>query len=431
MDRNVIKQVIVDQKEILLREPYIRREQGLESGINYCFVGIRRAGKSFILYQMIHDFLERGGAENQFTYINFEDERLLEMKTSDLNTVVEIAHEFSGPGFKPLLFLDEIQNIEGWDKFSRRMADMKYRISITGSNSKMLSSEMASTLGGRFMIREIYPYSFREFISAKGSIQINQIQTTEWKATVISLFKEFLSFGGFPELPGINDKRAYLSNLFKTVFLGDIIVRNAVSNPFALRLMIKKMAESIMAPLSFSRLSNIISSSGVPVGKSTVIKYVDYAKDSFLIFGISNYAAKLSDKETVPKYYFTDQGLDALFISDPSSRQLENTVAVELMRRYGKDNVFFFQDSNVEVDFFIPDEGLAIQVCMALNMDDGTLKRETNALVKLKSFIHDIDCLILTADEESNLTVKDVDIRILPVWKWLLHIGKNSRIITP
>ena len=165
MDRNVIKQVIVDQKEILLREPYIRREQGLESGINYCFVGIRRAGKSFILYQMIHDFIERGGAENQFTYINFEDERLLEMKTSDLNTVVEIAHEFSGPGFKPLLFLDEIQNIEGWDKFSRRMADMKYRISITGSNSKMLSNDVSTEFRGRGDIVRLHPLSFSEYFS--------------------------------------------------------------------------------------------------------------------------------------------------------------------------------------------------------------------------------------------------------------------------
>lgn len=420
MNRDTIKQVIIEQKEILLREPYVKRELTFEPGMNYCFVGIRRAGKSFVLYQMIHAFIENGGQKNQFTYINFEDERLMEMKTSDLNTVVEIAHEFSGPDFKPLLFLDEMQNIDGWDKFSRRLADMKYRICITGSNSKMLSSEMASTLGGRFMIRDVYPFSFREFLDAKGIETAKQTHTTEWKAAVISYFNEFLSFGGFPELQRIIDKRSYLSNLFKTVFLGDIITRNAVSNPFALRLMIKKMAESVMAPLSFSRLSNIIASSGVSVGKSTVINYMDYAKDSFLIFSISNYASKLSEKETVPKYYFMDQGLESLFLSDASSRQFENTVAIELVRRYGKDNVFFYQDSNAEVDFLIPEVGLAIQVCKTLNKDDGTLKRETNALAQLKSFLPAIDCFILTANEEDYLTVKDTDIRIFPLWKWLL-----------
>ena len=136
MDRNTLREVILEQKEIILNEPYIRRECELEPNINYCFVGMRRSGKSFLMYHQIHEFLNSGGEENHFTYVNFEDERLLEMTTEDLNLILEIAHELAGPGIKPLLFLDEIHNVAGWDHFARRLADMKYRVSITGSNSK-------------------------------------------------------------------------------------------------------------------------------------------------------------------------------------------------------------------------------------------------------------------------------------------------------
>ena len=152
MNRDTLKQIMIDQKEIYLNNPMIPRHYSLEDNVNYCFVGIRRTGKSYMMYQQIKRLEANGVPLSQIVYVNFEDERLLEMTADDLNTILEIGLEISGTDTKPYLFLDEIQNINGWEKFVRRIADMKYRINITGSNSKMLSSEIASTLGGRFMI---------------------------------------------------------------------------------------------------------------------------------------------------------------------------------------------------------------------------------------------------------------------------------------
>ena len=157
MNRDTLKQIMIDQKEIYLNNPMIPRHYSLEDNVNYCFVGIRRTGKSYMMYQQIKRLEANGVPLSQIVYVNFEDERLLEMTADDLNTILEIGLEISGTDTKPYLFLDEIQNINGWEKFVRRIADMKYRINITGSNSKMLSSEIASTLGGRFVILNVYP----------------------------------------------------------------------------------------------------------------------------------------------------------------------------------------------------------------------------------------------------------------------------------
>ncbi len=162
MNRDFLKQVIVDQKDIYLNNPVTKRAYNLEKDINYCFVGIRRTGKSYMMYQQIKDLIDSGVSINEILYVNFEDERLLEVTSEDLNTILEIGIETAGENNRPYVFLDEIQNVNGWEKFVRRLADMKYRVNITGSNSKMLSREIASTLGGRFMIMQIFPYSFSE-----------------------------------------------------------------------------------------------------------------------------------------------------------------------------------------------------------------------------------------------------------------------------
>lgn len=163
MNRDTLKQIMIDQKESYLNNPLIPRKYFLEENVNYCFVGIRRTGKSYMMYQKIQSLIEKGVPVSQIVYVNFEDERLLEITSDDLNIILEIGIELSGTANRPYLFFDEIQNIDGWEKFVRRMADMKYRIDITGSNSKMLSNEIASTLGGRFVILNVYPYSFSEY----------------------------------------------------------------------------------------------------------------------------------------------------------------------------------------------------------------------------------------------------------------------------
>lgn len=357
---------------------------------------------------------------SQIVYVNFEDERLLEMTADDLNTILEIGLEISGTDVKPYLFLDEIQNINGWEKFVRRIADMKYRINITGSNSKMLSSEIASTLGGRFVIMNVYPYSFSEYLSA-NHMEKNYLDviSTKDRADVLSKYNEYVTYGAFPELVEIRNKRAFLNSIYQIVYLGDIITRNKLTNDFAVRLILKKIAESVTKPLSFSRLTNILKSAGISIGKQTVINYVGYMTVSYLLFTLQNYAAKLVEKETSPKYYFMDTGLLGLVLLDYKSAQLENLVAIELIRRYGTENVYFFEN-NVEIDFYVPSEKLAIQVSMQVldNMD--IRERETRAFVKLNHFIPDSKCILITNSEEATLNCEGINIDVVPIWKWLL-----------
>ena len=420
MNRDTLKQIMVDQKDIYLNNPLITRHYPLEEHVNYCFVGIRRTGKSYMMYQQIKRLLEKGVPLSQIVYVNFEDERLLEMTSKDLNTILEIGLELSGTENRPFLFLDEIQNINGWEKFVRRIADMKYKINITGSNSQMLSSEIASTLGGRFVIMHVYPYSFSEYLIANGKEKnyLDTISTSD-RADVLASYNEYVTYGAFPELVDIKNKRVFLSSIYQTVYLGDIIARNKVTNDFAIKLVLKKIAESITKPLSFSRLANIVKSAGTSLGKQTVINYVSYMTDSYLIFALTNYAAKLVKKETSPKYYFMDTGLLGLMLLDCKSAQLENLVAIELIRRYGTENVFYFEN-NVEIDFYVPSEKLAIQVSMQILDNIDTLERETRAFVKLRNFIPDSRCIIITNSEEASLACDGIPISVIPAWKWLL-----------
>lgn len=420
MNRDTLKQILIDQKETYLNNTIITRQYLLEENVNYCFVGIRRTGKSYLMYQQIKQLESKGVPLSQIVYVNFEDERLLETKVTDLNTILEIGLEMSGSANKPYLFLGEIQNINGWEKFVRRIADMKYRINITGSNSKMLSSEIASTLGGRFIIMNVYPYSFTEYLTANHREKnYLDVISTQDRADVLSLYNEYVTFGAFPELVDIKNKRAFLSSIYQTIYLGDIITRNKISNDFAIKLILKKIAESVTKPLSFSRLTNILKSTGMAIGKQTVINYVGYMTDSYLLFTLQNYAAKLVDKETSPKYYFMDTGLLGLMLLDSKSAQLENLVAIELIRRYGVENVFFFEN-NVEIDFYIPSESLAIQVSLQVLDDIDTKERETRAFAKLNNFIPGSKCILITNSEETNLEYDGIDIEVIPIWKWLL-----------
>lgn len=425
MNRDILKQIIIDQKEMYLDNPMISRNYDLEENVNYCFVGIRRTGKSYMMYQQIHNLMNDGISSLQIVYVNFEDERLLEIGVDDLNTILEIGIEFSGSKGKPYLFLDEIQNVDGWEKFVRRVADMKYRINITGSNSKMLSKEIASTLGGRFMIVNVFPYSFKEYLSANHieNIMLDQIGTKK-RADIVSQYEQYVTYGAFPELVDIKNKRPFLNNIYQTVYLQDIITRNKITNDFAVRLILKKIAESVTKVLSFNRLTNIVKSAGISIGKQTVINYVGHMLDSYLIFSLQNYAAKLVEKETSPKYYFMDTGLLGLMLLDCKTAQLENLVAIELIRRYGLDNVYFFEN-NIEVDFYIPSENLAIQVSMQVLDDVDTLERETRAFVKLNDFIPNTKCLLITNSEETTLNCDGIHIDVIPAWKWLLSNEKE------
>ena len=421
MDKNILKSIIADNQIEVPKYKVIPRDFEFEEFGNYVFVGIRRAGKSFLLYQRMQQLLAQGVQWNEMLYINFEDERLVGMSLEDLNLLLEVHLEMYGK--KPILFLDEIQNIVGWEKFARRIADTRHRVYITGSNAKMLSQDIQTTLGGRYIPIDVYPYNFKEFLNANEiSLDEKSLLSTEGKAQVLRKFNDYFYYGGFPESAEFTGKRDYLTSVYQKIYLGDIALRHSVDNTFALRIMFKKLGESIKQPLSFTRIANIISSTGAKVGTQTVINYVEYAKDAWLVSSIQNIAGKLVDKEVNPKYYFTDNGILNLFLLDGNTSLLENLVAINLLRRFGRNDTVFFYNKGIEVDFYIPEETTAIQVCYSLDNNDGTFDREVKALLKITEVLECSKLLILTRDSEQVLEVDKKSIEVTPVWKWLLKL---------
>ena len=312
-----------------------------------------------------------------------------------------------------------MQIVEHWEKFARRLADLKYRVYITGSNAKMLSSEIATTLGGRFIIQNVYPYSFGEYLKA-NRIKVDPAWYFKNRSEVVRSFTEYFYFGGLPELELIGDieKRQWLSNLFNKIFFGDLITRYSIRNDLAMKVLIRKLAESVKQPSSFNRLSNIVSSTGVKVTTDTIIDYLEFLQATWLIFPIENYASKLVEKVSNQKYYFIDNGLLNLFLIDPETSLLENLVAICLKKKY-EDELYFYHQ-NIEVDFYIPTQKLAVQVSYSLK-DETTRKREVTALLKIAKVMDVDNLLIITRDEEETIVENEKEITVIPIWKWLLE----------
>ena len=301
MDIELLKKILMDNRRMISRIEFIKRDIILEDGLNYVFVGLRQAGKSFLMYQRIHQLLESGHSIDEIVYLNLDDERLFGMTVDDLDLILQAHYQLND--CTPVLFLDEIQNIDHWEHFARRLANEKYRVYITGSNAKMLSSEVATTLGGRYMIQEVYPYSLVEYLRANGlSLSKNWMYDSETTNHIQRLFSTYFYYGGFPESVPLTQKRSWLSVLYQKIFLGDLVTRYKIRNDISLKLLVKKLSESVKQPSSFTRLANIVSSAGQKIQTSTVIEYVKYMEETWLLFSLANYAAKFAEKESAKKY---------------------------------------------------------------------------------------------------------------------------------
>lgn len=422
ISRSVLKQVMLDNQKDVEKYNILFRDFDLDSFPLQVFVGVRRSGKSFLLFQKMHMMLHAGYGWDDMLYLDFEDTRLEGFAKEDFNLILECHQEMYGK--RPMLFLDEIQNIEGWEKFARNLADKKYRVFITGSNAKMLSREIMSELGGRYLPVEVYPLSFMEFLNHSNVAYDEQSLTaTETKARFMRAYQEYITWGGLPESVNIPVKRHYLSSLFQKIYLGDIVQRNNISNPKQLQLMTKKLAESVKQPISYNRLSKILSSVAGRISVPTVSSYVNCSEDAWLLLRLRNITAAFSEKESVCKYYFIDNGLLSLQLLDARTTLLENVVALSLFRKYGHDmdnERVYFYNSNIEIDFYIPEHGLAIQVAYSLN-DEQTKEREVEALAKLPN-VHTCNRrVIITFDEEATFTDRHGTIEVIPCWKWLLE----------
>lgn len=417
MEKNVIKTLIVEYQQFVKEISLIERDIHLSAQLNYVFVGLRRAGKSYLMYQQIQNLLKEGHKVEEILYFNFEDDRLVNLTVEDLDLIKVCYEELYA--YRPIFFLDEIQIVQHWERFARRLADQKYRVYVTGSNAKMLSSEIATTLGGRFIVQNVYPFSFQEYLNA-NNIMVEPTWYFKNRAEIVRSFSEYFYYGGLPELELVEgaEKRQWLSNLFNKIFFGDLITRYSIRNDLAMKVLIRKLAESVKQPSSFSRLSNIVSSAGAKTTTDTIIDYLEFLQATWLIFSLENYASKLAEKVSNRKYYFIDNGLLNLFLIDPMTSLLENLVAITLRKKYEEELYFYHQ--NIEVDFYVPVEKLAVQVSYSLK-EETTRKREITALLKMAAVMEVDKLLIITNDEEEVITENGKEINVIPIWKWLLE----------
>ena len=414
---DTLRTLIKEGQETLQEVELYDRPYEFEENGRYVLVGVRQAGKSYMLYKRAKQLLASGHSLEEMVYIDFDDERLLGMTATDLDQILQAYG--SVYSHKPVLFFDEIQNVEGWEHFARRLANQKYQVFITGSNAKMLSRDIQTTLGGRYLDGKVLPYSFAEYLDAQHIVLSKEWQHGKVRSQVQQAFSQYLMWGGFPELLMYRNKRRWLNDLYEKILLGDVIQRNKVKNEMALRLTIKRLADNVMQPASYNRIANLVKGAGVSTSVASVIDYVRYAKEACMLFPLENYASKFVEKETVKKHYFIDNGLLSIFLIGGETALLENICAVHLFRKH-EDGLYFYH-KNIEVDFFVADEAYAVQVSYSVS-DEETRKREVDGLRKLHAFRPLKRMVIVTFDEEETIRLTDSNIiEVIPVWKWLLE----------
>jgi len=382
-------------------------------------VGVRRSGKTYILYDLINRLREQTDIKN-IIYINFEDDRLFGLKADSLRLLIDAYFEMypQKRDEKIYLFLDEIQEIEGWEKFVRRIYDtLNVQIFVTGSSAKMLSKELASALRGRTIRYEIFPLSFKEYLDFKD-IDIN-LYSSRNLSFIKNAFETYLKEGGFPEIVFENDKdikQRILRDYVDLIIYRDIIERYNIKNLSLLKFLVKYTFSNPATLLSFNKLYNELKTLGYKLSKDTLFDYFGYLADSYALFTVPIFRSSVKEENRNPKKVFiVDNGFNYIFnttFSDEYSKLYENLVFLHLRRKYPE--IYYFKEKQ-EVDFFIPDDNLLINVSYKID-NQKTLKREISALKEAMEKYKITKSYLITSDEEKEFE----GIKIVPLWKFLI-----------
>ena len=424
--KNVLKTIIADFHSQRLR-PVLPRNTILpvNSGIIISVIGVRRSGKTYLLYDTIKRLIAAGIQKRNIVYINFEDERLsLEKDSLDLILQAYLELYPEKDLSECFFFFDEIQNVDGWEKFVRRIYDTISRnIYITGSNSRLLSTEIATELRGRSVSYTLYPLSFSEYLDFNKAEK--EYAATVQRVKLAEHFRMFMLYGGFPELIDLDDtlKIKKLQDYFNTIIYRDLIERYDISNSLVLKFFLKRILSQVTKPVSVNRIWNDLRSMGYRVGNNTLYEYADHIQTAFASLMINKFDySPIRQEKGEKKAYAVDNGLltavDWSF-SENHGKLLENLVALELLKS-GKD-VTYFSDTR-ECDFIILEKlsYSAIQVCYSLKESD-TYDRETDGLVNACKYLKLKSGTILTYEEESEIKKDDITIEVLPAYKYVLE----------
>ncbi len=398
-------------------EHFINKDPGMERLIDFnkyinskqivIVSGIRRSGKSTLLKQFSEKF------SKDFYYINFDDERLMGFKVSDFDNLLSV---WKKSRQSKNIFIDEIQNVENWERFIRRIYEEGYKVFITGSNAKLLSSELSTHLTGRYFKIELYPFSFKEVLIF-DKIDSSKILSDN-KVKIVKKFDEYLVSGGFPEFIKYKNTE-FLKRTYEDVVYKDIITRFGIREITAFRELAGFLFNNFTKKIGYQSIAKTLGIKS-PV---SVRDYVGFLQESYLVFELFKYDYSfkkqfISDK----KIYVIDNGIRntvAFSFSEDRGRFLENLIFIELKRREEK---VYFSKGKGECDFLIKDRNKivkAIQVCYSLEKENE--KREIEGLMEALNQNNLKNGLILTYGEEREIKRGDFKIKVMPTWKWLLE----------
>lgn len=423
------EKIIIQWKEFVIPETFPRKISiNLKHDLITTITGARRAGKTYLCFQEIKSLLNNISREN-ILYINFEDEKLLGANANDLDKLLDTYLELSeiNETQKIYLFLDEIQNVENWDVWIRRIYDMhkKIKIVLTGSSSKLLSKEISTKLRGRIYNIEVFPLDFSEYLEWKNiKYNLKIISHSKDKIKIKKEFSKYLFEGGYPSIQMnkeiLNEK--VLQNYFQSMIFKDVVERHNIKEVKKLQILAKLLFEAITKEISYNRLANKLNSLGFSISKNTIIEYISYFEDSYLFFQNIKYEYSLTKQlGSIKKIYCIDNGLlnsVSFKFSDDIGKLMENLVFIELKR---KGNEIFFYKDKFECDFLVSSKNKVVEaIQVTQKLDENNYNREINGLLgalekfKLKKGI------IITEDLEKEEEVKGKKIKYIPLWKWLL-----------
>jgi len=397
-------------------------------------IGPRRAGKTFFLFN--HMKRLKNVKRNEILYVNLEDDRLLPLKLEDMDRILRTYYEIYPENRKKLIymFLDEVQNVDDWELFVRRVLDSEnVQVFLTGSSSKLLAKEIATSMRGRAIPYLILPFSFREFLKAK-EIEVEKYLSSDKKAWIMKYLDEFVRWGGFPEIVLNNDESSRIRTLkdyIEIMLMRDMAERHKIKNITVLRMLINGLQASFSKEFSVHKFFNYLKSQGIKISKNTLYDYFRHFEDAFVILPVRRFSHSIREiEQSLPKVYQIDNGYAAQLgvgVSHNIGRLMENLVAVEWLRRKflnPKLEFYYWKDvSGKEVDFVIK-KGQKIcelmQVCYDIE-DFDTKLRETKALIKAGRELKCNNLLVITWDFEGTENIERKKIAFVPLWKWLLH----------
>lgn len=399
-------------------------------------IGMRRTGKTWFLYQTISDLAASGHPKESILYLNLEDERLLPLKATELQQIPDLFYR-RYPAMKDrtcTFFFDEIQNIPGWERFVRRLLDTEnMRLCITGSSAKLLSREIATSLRGRSISTEIFPFSFAEVLDHQGIDAGDSPRPgAKRKALLENRFMAYLREGGFPEVQGIRDefRIRILQEYLDVVILRDLVERYQISGTVALRYLIRHLINSTAALFSVNKFYNDLKSQGIAVSKNTLHQYLEYLTDAYLFFQVPVHTHSERARMVNPrKIYAIDTGMVracSRSLHPDWGHLLENFVFLDLRRKY--DMIEYYKTrGGHEVDFMATDyKGRKALIQVAADMREAaTRSRELRALDEALEESGLGRATVITLDQEETLKTDHGHIDIIPAWRWsLFHLDQ-------